>query len=720
MQDDRFLRRGQELFDVMSGELTYLHDLPPLVWERTSVLISEEQSPHDLRDMCLLAAHIGAAYLWDDSFEQLSRSPLNITQGNVSQNIADIASGTWQAGGNDSHAAQVRACLDTGTSAAELVRFFETVRDSAASINLVEQGHASHAVVLKQHEQVEERLLRARSTIHQCRAMLRPAAHSRVQSLQAAIAKLDRSQLHRCSFRAFSSLLPDAEVAEALGEQLPRPSSPGERLSARHRLFARLPRPLLAEVEMFTEAHARERARRLQLERNHLQEELQLVVQAAQADRDDRGLCNTVADCKLSDDDLLGLLQVCNAFGPADKHRVEHEVFQPVDVPPESVRQAMLDHELVPLNVDMPWWARHVSAYREYFRGAVISSDEGFGTAWLILVAKQGQVKVVTLEARRRPCVLDMGLGAASFCDLNKFVFEIFPLVHRNAIDLPLEPDRELLVLPHTFFEGQLLCALCSPVPFEQFTGGLPPKPFPDAKRARRDAGERVPRATPEFRTEFLRANPWLSEKDIDEALGKKRLGGGGPCSGDGRSRRSRSPSSESASEASLPEEPTEAGGPAVDAELAPFEASDLAAIREAEHVAEHRHMDFYVRVLGGAWTLAHTGEVADGCSYFSRGGNPQAWCRRFSFPRQKGYHYRRYGGREGPHVMCNEIVRRAQYFYDLWLCSPDSAFKYSEAHLAAYGEGGEFREWCTGLEPGSLLSRQAAAIRDLIPRNPL
>ncbi len=128
--------------------------------------------------------------------------------------------------------------------------------------------------------------------------------------------------------------------------------------------------------------------------------------------------------------------------------------------------------------------------------------------------------------------------------------------------------------------------------------------------------------------------------------------------------------------------------------------------------------MDFYVRVLGGAWTLAHTGEVADGCSYFCRGGTPHDWCVRFGFPRQKGFHYKRYGGREGPHVLCNEVVRRAQYFYDLWLCSSKPAFVYSEAQLTAYEEGGEFREWCAAVEPGSLLLRQAAAVRSLIPEN--
>ena len=85
----------------------------------------------------------------------------------VRGNIEAIEAGTWFPGVHDPQAEHVRVCLRLGVSMSLIVRLFETMRDGATTINLVEQGHASHQVLLRQHEQMEERLLRARSTIHQ-------------------------------------------------------------------------------------------------------------------------------------------------------------------------------------------------------------------------------------------------------------------------------------------------------------------------------------------------------------------------------------------------------------------------------------------------------------------------------------------------------------------------------------------------------------------------
>ena len=76
---------------------------------------------------------------------------------------------------------------------------------------------------------------------------------------------------------------------------------------------------------------------------------------------------------------------------------------------------------------------------------------------------------------------------------------------------------------------------------------------------------------------------------------------------------------------------------------------AELAALRGEHDVPEHARSDFYVRVMGGAWTLAHTGAIADGCSFYCRAGNARLWCDTFSWPKQKGFMYARYGGPEGP-----------------------------------------------------------------------
>ena len=172
------------------------------------------------------------------------------------------------------------------------------------------------------------------------------------------------------------------------------------------------------------------------------------------------------------------------------------------------------------------------------------------------------------------------------------------------------------------------MCAVCAPLSFDEFSRRL----LADLARGRgREPGgrrERVPKEAPGFREAMRAEAPWLSDADFAMAMGTKRPRGE---SVSGHAGRGRAPSeSSSATE----EPPSDRGGETraddIGPDIAIFDPSDLIAMRAAEDVAEHKEMDFYVRILGGAWALAHTGEIADGCSYFARAGTAQLWCRVF------------------------------------------------------------------------------------------
>ena len=110
---------------------------------------------------------------------------------------------------------------------------------------------------------------------------------------------------------------------------------------------------------------------------------------------------------------------------------------------------------------------------------------------------------------------------------------------------------------------------------------------------------------------------------------------------------------------------------------------------------------------------------IADGRSYFARAGNAQLWCRTYSFPRQRGYTYRNYGNRDGAHILCNEVARRAQFFYDMWLGNDDAACAFTPEHEASYEKGAEFQEWFVRVVPNSLLRRAALQVQLLFPAKP-
>ena len=179
-----------------------------------------------VKDSCMLGAHAGSAYLWYDSFEQLSRTPLNVTQGDVSANIAAIEAGTWCPGVHDPTALQILACLDVGVPAEHMVRLIKRIRDGSATTNLVEQSHAIHNLLLKEHERMEEPLLRARGVISQSKTLVRPGREDKgVLALERQLRKNGNAQVQVFGFRTFSRLLSDGDVAAALEEPLRFPWS---------------------------------------------------------------------------------------------------------------------------------------------------------------------------------------------------------------------------------------------------------------------------------------------------------------------------------------------------------------------------------------------------------------------------------------------------------------------------------------------------------------
>ena len=337
LEDDRFLRRGPELRSLMEDELLYLHDLPDLVWERMASLVSEDTQAMELRDSCLVAAHIGSAYLWDDSFEQLSRPPLNITQGDIGENLHCIDQGIWDPSGLDEQAKQIKACLDIGIPISRLQCVFESVRDGAASINLIEQAHASAAVMLKQHDQLQERMLRARSTIHQCRAMLLPSrVRSRVQQIETELGQLDRCEAHIKPFNAFCMMLSDNDVASILGEHRGGGWQSNERLAKGWRAFGMLPVDGIRCCERLDADLAKERRRERLALRAQCLEELPRARAVEACNAASRGVRNHVLDCALQNSELESLLAMYNGFKDDDLRRLESAVFEPIDVPDES------------------------------------------------------------------------------------------------------------------------------------------------------------------------------------------------------------------------------------------------------------------------------------------------------------------------------------------------------------------------------------------------
>ena len=542
-----------------------------------------------------------------------------------------------------------------------------------------------------------------------------------MEQLERQCEKLDRAQVQVQAFHAFSKLVSDAEVAEALGEPLPARVNRSQLMEAKHRLFAQLPAVHVRRLERLAQDQAEERRRQLRIDRVELRAELQAARKQQELDREARGLRNTVACARFSDDEMEELLAEYNAFTDADMERVQNEKFYPLPVPGPEVRAAIEDREEYEPRRETPWWAPYIAWAREDCRFVAIAGEEDFApTASLVLVASQSPVKLVFLEMRRTYVVVDVDAGASDFSDNLGRVFDIFPLKHIKDTDFHVGFGEELFVMTNCHFEKRQVHSRSQPIPFEDFVQRIPDRRPP--RKERDDSQRRDPvskAAAAGFREQFLRDHPWLSGADVDLALGRKKPAPHGPR---GAALRDEEPDDDD-DDMEAPEDDDDAQPDDDDEMEAPddeaFDPDELAALRD-ELVVPERRMDFYVHILGGKWTLAHAGVVADGCSYFARAGNPRRWCIKYAFPKQKGFMYAAYGGPEGPQIMCNEIVRRAQFFYDLCTESDDVHFTYTDALLASYVDGEEFLDWMCDLDIESLLFQRGLEVRRLAPLNPL
>ena len=116
----------------------------------------------------------------------------------------------------------------------------------------------------------------------------------------------------------------------------------------------------------------------------------------------------------------------------------------------------------------------------------------------------------------------------------------------------------------------------------------------------------------------------------------------------------------------------------------------ELAAVRDAWAWDMMDEMNFYTRVLGGAWTKREWGVAADCVSGFARSWVLE-WCRTFRWPTSSRFGFARFGRAEA-HQLCREWCRRSEYFYQVYIAAvlPDE-FLYEQRHIDEYIEDEEW-----------------------------
>ncbi len=146
--DDRLLRRAPELHSGVLERLRIIAEMPEEVWSRVASML--DRSMHSFRHAVMLSACIAYGYLVRDVFTHVWTEPLSLTQGDIEANVAGLAIRMEPI--RDERVQRMKNLLDAGTAQGALVEGLRLLRDVPGSTALVEEGHASGSILMKNHE----------------------------------------------------------------------------------------------------------------------------------------------------------------------------------------------------------------------------------------------------------------------------------------------------------------------------------------------------------------------------------------------------------------------------------------------------------------------------------------------------------------------------------------------------------------------------------------
>ena len=128
---------------------------------------------------------------------------------------------------------------------------------------------------------------------------------------------------------------------------------------------------------------------------------------------------------------------------------------------------------------------------------------------------------------------------------------------------------------------------------------------------------------------------------------------------------------------------------------------------------AEVSVSDFAVTVLGGAWTRAHRGVVADAMQGHAVGQSAKDFCRRRGVPQSARFELSLYSP---PHagVMARGWAHRMQHFMTLEVAARDEAHVFTADEISSYTEPTEFVQVSEVFRGHAQATKRFRAIRSL------
>jgi hypothetical protein len=716
-EDDRLLLRAVEYRSILDDGLRYLCELDMYIWKRVSAIISPDFDVREVIHLTFKASLISCAYMWFMLFKQLLFSPLSLTQGDIVSNVAALAVGI-QSGLEDVSARLNRAIVTHGVTEAHVVRHLKLLSKTPCTVNLVEQAHGIGAVIMKLHEQLEELSLRALAHLGSAKALVSPSRLDvKLTKLEVQISKLE----HRSVTGVHGKNMFAHENAARLYANLSNDGlTRGQLQSLRNKVVNDAFEALPPERRRYYVSAAAVETR---LRNSEVGKEMQSCRNLMDLDKDreaaevaELGTTTHMTAAKLSASQVQRLCDIVLGLEGRLSELQNRQTLAPAAISEKEV--ALLEQTavaLMPAKSPPPEWLGHVVMNRDALIDTAFFTDAAPCMACGLLYASQNPRFALFIRLDRVAVTLPAfeTMSPLEVLELDCFHRREFAYTQpfEFACDrlVPFSRTCDFNVLyglqyyatgAHTRGSSQTFAQFRADCTYSKLTESSSPK----AKKPRVDKAG--------FEAALRAELPWLTEADIQKALGKKikRPSWAEPkVDGDASSSSNEDPLG-----------PVEDEGAVVE-DVVPVDDGDFgSAVEELEALRDEFDVDvaadyaFRSRIMGGPDTKKRLGVAASGQKGSVRTQFARNWCDCYNWPKEKNYFFSIYG-HAGATNLVQEYCRRSNYYFNLWESSVDVDYVFTDEDFI--GDDPLFFNWAFALDPRDACYLAAMTLRAYFPQ---
>lgn len=414
LADDRMVRQAPLLLDVLSDELSYLHGLPFLVWERLASLVPGACAPTQLRSEVLAGSMVAAAYIRGQAIQPWLERPFTLARGSIRDNI-DATVREPESEDPISHSIQMLMQVHWPVPKIEAgVRLFFEIRGSN---NVTECGHEDAQILHREHRRYGNRMLQLRSMILAFRPLFTPDAVARqLYKMELKIQNLGRKTPGEISGRHlfFRDLMLEALAARPAGHALTQEEKTEVMIQHMDRWWG-----LDDQTRREYDQEARvEKAANVDRAREELlgaRDALALARHNYEKDIADKGDLMCLSGCKLNDEDLARLTTHYNdpKWTEARVSGIRSKAVSPPLPPTMDERRELMSYKVFRERPDVPEWSKDVARHRAFFQNFALhvtlpgrTAEPGSEFWFGFLYAYQSPLYTVWLPLRREEPVM--------------------------------------------------------------------------------------------------------------------------------------------------------------------------------------------------------------------------------------------------------------------------------------------------------------------------